>query len=49
MPLILKKGMAKQSKTAKRNEGFEMYPYGIIGRGLDIDTNGLIATIEAKR
>lgn len=49
MPLILKKGMAKQSKTAKRNEGFEMYLYGIIGRGLDIDTNGLIATIEAKR
>ena len=41
--------MAKQSKTAKRNEGFEMYLYGIIGRGLDIDTNGLIATIEAKR
>ena len=49
MPLILKKGMAKQSKTAKRNEGFEMYLYGIIGRGLDIDTNELIAAIEAKR
>lgn len=41
--------MAKQSKTAKRNEGFEMYLYGIIGRGLDIDTNELIAAIEAKR
>jgi len=49
LPLILKKGMAKQSKTAKRNEGFEMYLYGIIGRGLDIDTNELIAAIEAKR
>ncbi len=41
--------MAKQSKTAKKNEGFEMYLYGIIGRGLDIDTNELIAAIEAKR
>lgn len=40
--------MAKQSK-AKTKESFEMYLYGIIGRGLDIDTNVLISTIESKR
>lgn len=40
--------MAKQNK-AKRKESFEMYLYGIIGRGLDIDTNELITTIESKR
>ena len=41
--------MAKQTKTAKTRESFEMYLYGIIGRDMDIDTNVLIATIEAKR
>ena len=41
--------MAKQTKTAKKTESYEMYLYGIIGRGLDIDTNELIQTIEAKR
>ena len=40
--------MAKP-KTAKTKESFEMYLYGIIGRDMDIDTNKLIATIEAKR
>lgn len=49
MQLIFEKEMAKQTKIAKTKESFEMYLYGIIGRGLDIDTNGLIATIESKR
>ena len=40
--------MAKQNK-AKTTESFEMYLYGIIGREMDIDTNKLIADIEAKR
>lgn len=40
--------MAKQNK-AKTTESSEMYLYGIIGREMDIDTNKLIADIEAKR
>ena len=39
--------MAKPTKKGK--ESCEIYLYGIIGRGLDIDTNELIRDIEAKR
>ena len=39
--------MAKPTKKGK--ESCEIYLYGIIGRGLDIDTNELIREIEARR
>ena len=41
--------MAKQTKKGKETVSCEIYLYGIIGRGLDIDTNDLIRDIEEKR
>lgn len=40
--------MAKQLKK-ESNGSSEMYLYGIIGRGLDINVNEIIATLEEKR
>lgn len=41
--------MAKRVKKEKKPESVEMYLYGIIGRGLDIDANALIQDIENHR
>ncbi len=49
MPQIKNQAMAKRVKKEKREESVEMYLYGIIGRGLDIDANALIQEIEMHR
>jgi len=49
LPQIKNRAMAKRIKKEKKNEGVEMYLYGIIGRGLDIDANALIRQIEEHR
>ena len=41
--------MAKAVKKGKTTESCEMYLYGIIGRGMDIDANELIKELETKR
>lgn len=41
--------MAKTKKKVGDAEECEIYLYGIIGRGLEIDTNVLIARLEESR